>query len=165
MRYEKGIGERTYYAVQAVPDTKARTLYIVTAYIGANKTGASQLIDAQGSNVNVQDGSVVAPKGKVSKNQENVNQKYSRELETVEALRRQNELLQEQRDYWKEQTHTTDEKTRGADKGRSAEPCQPADPAVQQQDRGGGNSARDAMAGKLFPAHAGVIPARSMEKW
>ena len=82
MRYEKDIGERTYYAVQAVPDTKAQTLYIVTAYIGANKTGASQLIDAKGSNVNVQDGSVVAPKGKVSQNQENVKQKYSRELDS-----------------------------------------------------------------------------------
>lgn len=43
--------------------------------------------------------------------------RYSRELETVEALKRQNELLQKQRDYWKEQTQTTDEKTRGADKG------------------------------------------------
>lgn len=42
--------------------------------------------------------------------------RYSRELETVEALKRQNELLQKQRDYWKEQTRTTDEKTRGADK-------------------------------------------------
>lgn len=31
--YEKGIGERTYYAVQAVADTKAKTLYIVTAFI------------------------------------------------------------------------------------------------------------------------------------
>lgn len=82
MRYEKDIGERTYYAVQAVPDTKAQTLYIVTAYIGANKTGASQLIDAKGSNVNVQDGSVVAPKGKVSQNQDNVKQKYSRELDS-----------------------------------------------------------------------------------
>ena len=82
MRYEKDIGEKTYYAVQAVPDTKAQTLYIVTAYIGANKTGASQLIDAKGSNVNVQDGSVVAPRGKVSQNQENVKQEYSRELDS-----------------------------------------------------------------------------------
>ena len=82
MRYEKDIGERTYYAVQAVPDTKAQTLYIVTAYIGANETRASQLIDAKGSNVNVQDGSVVAPEGKLSQNQENVKQKYSRELDS-----------------------------------------------------------------------------------
>lgn len=43
--------------------------------------------------------------------------RYSRELETVEALKRQNALLQEQRDYWKEQTRTTDAKKRGADKG------------------------------------------------
>ena len=43
--------------------------------------------------------------------------RYSRELETVEALKRQNEILQKQRDYWKEQTRTTDEKMRGADKG------------------------------------------------
>ena len=53
----------------------------------------------------------------VAQQNENVKQKYSRELETVEGLQRQNELLQEQRDYWKEQTRTTDEKTRGADKG------------------------------------------------
>lgn len=43
--------------------------------------------------------------------------RYSRELETVEALKRQNEILQKQRDYWKEQTRTTEEKKRGADKG------------------------------------------------
>ena len=95
VRYEKDIGERTYYAVQAIPDTKAQTLYIVTAYIGANKTGASQLIDAKGSNVNVQDGSVVAPKGKVSQNQENVKQKYSRELDSEG-----NALTQAQTDFF-----------------------------------------------------------------
>lgn len=47
--YEKEIGEKSYYVVQAVPDTKAKTLYIVTAFIG--KQGymkeASQFIDAQ----------------------------------------------------------------------------------------------------------------------
>ena len=56
-------------------------------------------------------------KKNVAQQSENVKQKYSRELETVEALKRQNEILQKQRDYWKEQTRTTDEKTRGADKG------------------------------------------------
>ncbi len=71
--YAKGIGEKTYYAVQAVPDTKAQTLYIVTAYIGANKTGASQLIDAKDSNVNAQDGSVVAPTEKIAQQGQNVN--------------------------------------------------------------------------------------------
>lgn len=64
--YEKGIGEKTYYAVQAVPDTKAKTLYIVTAFIQKNSKGASQLIGANGSNVNVRDGSVVTPTGNVA---------------------------------------------------------------------------------------------------
>ena len=43
--YEKSIGEQSYYAVQAVPDTKAKTLYVVTAFIGQKgyKKGASQL--------------------------------------------------------------------------------------------------------------------------
>ncbi len=56
-------------------------------------------------------------KDRVAQQEQNVKQKFSRELETVEALKRQNEILQKQRDYWKEQTRTTDEKTRGADKG------------------------------------------------
>ena len=64
--YEKGIGERTYYAVQAVADTKAKTLYIVTAFIPKNNDGASQLIDANGHDVNAQDGSVVAPNERVA---------------------------------------------------------------------------------------------------
>lgn len=64
--YEKGIGERTYYAVQAVADTKAKTLYIVTAFIQKNNDGASQLIDANGPDVNAQDGSVVAPNERVA---------------------------------------------------------------------------------------------------
>ena len=55
--------------------------------------------------------------GSITGQGENVKQKYSREMETVAALKRQNELLRQQRDYWKEQTRTTDEKTRGADKG------------------------------------------------
>ena len=43
----------------------------------------------------------------VAQQSENVKQKYSRELETVEELQRQNELLQEQRDYWRGQTEVT----------------------------------------------------------
>lgn len=31
--YEKVIGEKSYYVVQAVVDTKKKTLYIVTAFI------------------------------------------------------------------------------------------------------------------------------------
>lgn len=32
--YEKNIGTKSYYVVQAVADTKAKTLCIVTAFIG-----------------------------------------------------------------------------------------------------------------------------------
>lgn len=86
-----------------------------SAYIGANKTGASQLIDAKGSNVNAQDGSVAAPTGKIVQQGQNVNQKHSRELETVEELKKQNELLKKQVDYWHSQTAVTVGE-RGADK-------------------------------------------------
>ena len=94
--YAKGIGEKTYYAVQAVPDTKAQTLYIVTAYIGENKTGAPQLTDAQCPNVYAQNGSAVTPTEKITQPEQNVNQKHSRELEAVEELKQQNELLKKQ---------------------------------------------------------------------
>lgn len=47
--YEKEIGEKSYYVVQAVPDTKAKTLFIVTAFIGKKgyKKEASQFIDVK----------------------------------------------------------------------------------------------------------------------
>ena len=40
----------------------------------------------------------------VTQQEENVNQKHSRELETVEELKQQNELLKKQVDYWHSQT-------------------------------------------------------------
>lgn len=46
--YEKQIGDKSYYVVQAVPETKKRTLYIVTAFIGKSeyKKEAPQSTDA-----------------------------------------------------------------------------------------------------------------------
>ena len=35
----------TYYVIQAVPDTKSKTLYVVSAYIGNKNTGTEQLAD------------------------------------------------------------------------------------------------------------------------
>lgn len=32
--YEKSIGDKSYYVIQAVPDTKARTLFVVSTFIG-----------------------------------------------------------------------------------------------------------------------------------
>lgn len=72
--YSKDIGKKIYYVVQAVPDTKAKTLYIVTAYIGAKGKGASQLIDAKGSNATSENGSVVAPVANVSQPDADVKQ-------------------------------------------------------------------------------------------
>ena len=44
IEYSKKING-TYYVVQAVPDTKRKTLYVVSAYIGNKKTGTEQLAD------------------------------------------------------------------------------------------------------------------------
>ena len=73
--YEKEIGEKSYYVVQAVPDTKAKTLYIVTAFIGQKgyKKEASQLINAKGPDATAQTGSVNASKDIVRNNDEKVN--------------------------------------------------------------------------------------------
>ena len=73
--YEKEIGEKSYYVVQAVPDTKAKTLYIVTAFIGQKgyKKEASQLINAKGPDATAQTGSVNASKDIVRNNSEKVN--------------------------------------------------------------------------------------------
>ncbi len=73
--YEKYIGEKSYYVVQAVADTKAKTLYIVSAYIGNSKTqkGASQLIDEKIPNATPESGSVVAPIKSISQNEPGVN--------------------------------------------------------------------------------------------
>ena len=51
----------------------------------------------------------------VAQQEQNVNQKHSRELETVEELKQQNELLKKQVDYWHSQTAVTVGE-RGADK-------------------------------------------------
>ncbi len=46
--YEKVVGDKSYYAVEAVPDTAKKTLYIVSAFIGepGYKKEASQTTDA-----------------------------------------------------------------------------------------------------------------------
>ena len=77
--YEKEIGEKSYYVVQAVPDTKAKTLYIVTAFIGKKgyKKEASQLINAKSLDVTAKTGSADASVGSISQNEKIVNSKFS----------------------------------------------------------------------------------------
>lgn len=74
--YEREIGDKSYYVVQAVADTKKKTLFVVSAFIGEKgyKKGTSQLIDASNSpNVTSEDGSVVVPKDRISQTEGKVN--------------------------------------------------------------------------------------------
>lgn len=77
--YEKEIGEKSYYVVQAVPDTKTKTLYVVSAFIGEKgyKKGVAQLINAKSPNATPEVGSVVTPDNSLSQNSENSQQTFS----------------------------------------------------------------------------------------
>jgi len=70
--YEKKVGNKALYVIQAVPDAKAQTLYIVTAFIGQKKE-TSQLIDAKAPMFTPENGSVVVSDNSISQNAENVN--------------------------------------------------------------------------------------------
>jgi len=79
--YEKSIGEQSYYVVQAVPDTKAKTLYIVSAFIGnpGYKKETSQLTDAHNvPSVTSNDGSAIVSDKIVSQSTEKVNTKKAK---------------------------------------------------------------------------------------
>lgn len=77
--YEKKIGTKSYYVVQAVPDTKAKTLYVVTAFIGNSgyKKEAPQLINAKGPDATAKTGSVNASTYNIRNEGENVKEKFS----------------------------------------------------------------------------------------
>ena len=77
--YDKRIGEKSYYVVQAVPDTKAKTLYVVSAFIGPEgyKKEASQLINAQGPDATANTDSVVASKNRIRNPEADVKEKFS----------------------------------------------------------------------------------------
>lgn len=84
--YEKSIGNQSYYVVQAVADTKAKTLFVVSAFIGKpgykNKQGAAQLINAKSPDATPKSGSVVAPDNSISETAANVNQEeVNREIQ------------------------------------------------------------------------------------
>ena len=48
VKYEKDIGDRIYYVIQAVPEAKAKCLYIVTAYMRNKNRGILTSTNAQG---------------------------------------------------------------------------------------------------------------------
>ncbi|MBR2019602.1 MAG: hypothetical protein IKA05_04315 [Clostridia bacterium] len=73
---------KSYYVVQAIPNTKAKTLFVVTAFIGKKgyKKRTSQLIDGEASNATVKPGSVMVPKNSIPEKSENVNRKSEKIL-------------------------------------------------------------------------------------
>ena len=98
--YEKEIGDKSYYVVQAVADTKKKTLYIVSTFIGEKgyKKGTSQLINATKSpNATPEVGSVVVPDIIISDNTPNVNSSDENNqrnaLPELDAEYRTNEVL------------------------------------------------------------------------
>ena len=84
--YEKYIGPKSYYIVQAVPDTKKKTLYIVSAFIGnpGYKKGTSQLIDASKSpNATSKNGFVVVPNNSIPDSAEKSNPSDEKSSEKI----------------------------------------------------------------------------------
>ncbi|MBQ5320553.1 MAG: hypothetical protein J6K88_00595 [Oscillospiraceae bacterium] len=92
--YEKQIGSKSYYVVQAVPDTKAKTLYVVSAFIGKSgyKKETSQLINANSPDVTAQTGSVVVSNNIISNPIENVKEnsekQSARDVAYIDAVNR-----------------------------------------------------------------------------
>lgn len=100
VKYEKNIGDKTYFVVQAVPDTAAKTIYIVTAYMSKNgtKKRASQLINAKSPNATSENGSVVAHTNMIPQEDESVKQNSARPQRDSEG----NKLTEAQQEYFKD---------------------------------------------------------------
>jgi len=77
--YEKGIGEKSYYVVQAIADTKKKTLYIVTAFIGKSgyKKETLQSADARSLGATSKNEAAIVSKTSISKSEEKSNGKFS----------------------------------------------------------------------------------------
>ena len=86
--YEKSIGEKSYYVVQAVADTKAKTLYVVSAFIGNEgyKKEASQLINANSLDVTSKNGSANASINSISQPDAKINHSVKKSFPSDEKL-------------------------------------------------------------------------------
>jgi hypothetical protein len=80
--YEKAIGKKSYYVVQAIPNTKSKTLFIVTAFIGKSgyKKEAPQFTNAKNLGVTPKSEAANASIDSVSNSKENVNTKFQDRL-------------------------------------------------------------------------------------
>jgi len=82
--YSKSIGDSTYYVAQAVPNTKKKTLFIVTAYITKNEE-ALQVVDTQSPGETPETPTAIASSGnRITQINSNVN--TSDEIAYNEAL-------------------------------------------------------------------------------
>lgn len=79
VRYEKSIGDKSYYVVQAVPDTKAKILYVVSAFIEKSgyKKEAQQLINANGPDATAKTDSAETSNYSIRNHDSVVNKRFS----------------------------------------------------------------------------------------
>lgn len=79
--YEKDIGEKAYYAIQTAVDTKNKTLYIVTAFIGEKgyKKGASLSSGEKILEETSENATAISPATNIPTTSENVNTQSSLE--------------------------------------------------------------------------------------
>lgn len=99
--YEKEIGGKSYYTVQAIADTKAKTLYVVSAFIGESgyKKGTPQFTNAKSLGATSETAAVDVPTGNVAQTGTNVkgenleSRRVSQEVrDAIEEYRRQQDV-------------------------------------------------------------------------
>ena len=99
--YEKDIGGKSYYTVQAIADTKAKTLYVVSAFIGESgyKKGTPQFTNAKSLGATSETAAVDVPTGNVAQTGTNVkgenleSRRVSQEIkDAIEEYRRQQDV-------------------------------------------------------------------------
>ena len=85
--YEKYLDNNSYYVVQAVPDTKAKTLYIVTAFIGKKlyKKEALQTNDAKSPVATPKSENAKTSINSITKINDNVNNDYTTDTDMFEG--------------------------------------------------------------------------------
>ena len=99
--YEKDIGGKSYYTVQAIADTKAKTLYVVSAFIGESgyKKGTPQFTNAKSLGATSETAAVDVPTGNVAQSGTDVkgenleSRRVSQEVrDAIEEYRRQQDV-------------------------------------------------------------------------
>lgn len=85
--YEKNLGEKSYYVVEAVPNTSKKTLYIVTAFVGPGqyKSNPQQSANAQGPGTTAKTAAVEDSNSIVAEKAKTVKQNFS--VDDAEYLR------------------------------------------------------------------------------